>query len=246
MHLESELADERTTFSAHKSIRLLSMASPARLRGQRISRQELVDEAQQTLKEAGVPNYERASFANQLSKFVVGNSATIFCQLQPKITPQPSSAWVRAYELVSSYVAGANLRLTLDTMNTELGQTKRSLKVSIRSLQDLNDELNDLLMSSEAARPGDDSFTRGASKASVSSASEPPERQIHSPTRVKLIGSEILIDTPDQKKKSLGKHLPPMAPPPDDPSALRPSYPKPLSPKAASPSPWGRDKKFPQ
>jgi hypothetical protein len=221
------------------------MASAARLRGQRISRQELVDEAQQTLKDSGVPNYERASFVNQLAKFVVGNTAPIFCQLQPKITPRPSPAWVHACELVSSYVAGANLRLTLDTMNTELHQTKHSLKVSIRSRQDLNDELNELLMSSEAARSGDDSFTRrvrNASEAAFSSESEPPEQQTHSPARErpKLIGPEILIDTADQIKKPFGKNLPPMGPlPPEDPSASRPSYPKPLSPKATGASPWG-------
>jgi hypothetical protein len=118
-----------------------------RIRGQRISHQELVAEAQAVLLRSGVKNQAQADFINLLSKVVVGNPNPIFCQLQPRIRESCSPSWLSAWDLVSSYIAQNNLALTLDTLNVELSKTKQKLRLTLKETGDA-DQFNELLSSS--------------------------------------------------------------------------------------------------
>jgi hypothetical protein len=130
------------------------------IRGQRISDEELIAESQEILRRGGIQNYARAEFVNLLSKVVVGNPAPILCQLQPRTRSKASSSWIYAWDLVSSFIASNSLPLTLDTMNTELEETKETLRLTLKSSRNANDEFNQLLYSSETGPSDSESLIR--------------------------------------------------------------------------------------
>lgn len=92
------------------------------VRGQRISRSDLIKEARGVLKEAGVGNNSRAKYIRMISEEVVGSDKPIFCQLQPNLKPHESQAWLSAFALVFQYLAENKLVETRHTIETEFGQ----------------------------------------------------------------------------------------------------------------------------
>lgn len=92
------------------------------IRGQRISRLELITESQQVLQDAGVGNHSRAQFLVEVSREVVGSDDPLFCQLQPKIHSHESEPWIRAYSLVFQYLTEHNLQSTLSAVEAEFNQ----------------------------------------------------------------------------------------------------------------------------
>lgn len=92
------------------------------LRGQRISRQELILESQEVLQNAGVGNHSRAQFLVEVSREVVGSDNPLFCQLQPKIHSHESESWIRAFSLVFQYLTEHSLQSTLSAVEAEFNQ----------------------------------------------------------------------------------------------------------------------------
>jgi hypothetical protein len=77
-----------------------------KVRGQRISEQELIRESQAALEIAGVPNHHRGLYVHDLAAAVVANPQPLFCQLQHKRPKSPlNEAWIRGYQLVFAYLA---------------------------------------------------------------------------------------------------------------------------------------------
>jgi hypothetical protein len=89
-------------------------------RGQRISTQELITEAQQRLEECGVSNHQRAFFVRLTAEVLVGNRNPLFAQQQPK---KPKSVqnvyWVQAYAIALQFLKELDLKLTLETILIE-------------------------------------------------------------------------------------------------------------------------------
>lgn len=92
------------------------------LRGQRISRQELISESQEVLQNAGVGNHSRAQFLVEVSREVVGSENPLFCQLQPKIHSHESDSWIHAFSLVFQYLTEHKLQSTLSAVEAEFNQ----------------------------------------------------------------------------------------------------------------------------
>ena len=93
-----------------------------RVRGQRISRTELIAESRRVLAEAGVGNNSRARFLSEVSGLVVGSTNPSFLQLQPTISQHDSDAWLRAYELVFRFLRENGLKATIGAVESEFGQ----------------------------------------------------------------------------------------------------------------------------
>lgn len=99
------------------------------IRGQKISRQELINESQEVLQNAGVGNHSRAQFLVEVSREVVGSDNPLFCQLQPRIHKHESESWIRAFSLVFQYLTEHNLQSTLSAVEAEFnrGQLPKEL-----------------------------------------------------------------------------------------------------------------------
>ena len=93
-----------------------------RVRGQRISRAELIAESRAVLAEAGVGNNSRARFLSEVSGLVVKSDNPSFIQLQPTISQHDSDAWLRAYELVFRFLRENGLKETLGAVENEFAQ----------------------------------------------------------------------------------------------------------------------------
>jgi hypothetical protein len=91
----------------------------ARLRGQRISRAELIAESREVLNAAGVRNHSRALLLSLASGEVIASGDPQFAQLQPHVVKRDSAAWVRAFALVTQFLAERQLKVTLDTADVE-------------------------------------------------------------------------------------------------------------------------------
>jgi hypothetical protein len=93
----------------------------SRLRGQRISRTELIRESRETLQRFGVGNHSRAAFIRKISSEVVGSTEPIFVQLQPKLLPHDTDAWANAFSVVFEFLKRNKMTLTLETVEVEAG-----------------------------------------------------------------------------------------------------------------------------
>ena len=102
------------------------------LRGQRISREELIAESQEVLLNAGVGNHSRAQFLVEVAQEVVGSQNPLFCQLQPKIHSHESESWVRAFGLVFQYLVERDLQSTLSAVEVEFGQGELPQEITRR------------------------------------------------------------------------------------------------------------------
>ena len=116
-----------------------------RLRGQRISREELIEESRKTLEEAGVANNARAKFIKEVSKEVVGSRDPLYAQLQPKIIQHDSQAWIKAFALMFQYLNDNNLTETVSTIEVEFGQGPLPDEILEDQGVDSDKEFNDLL-----------------------------------------------------------------------------------------------------
>lgn len=93
------------------------------LRGQRISRPELIKESRAVLEDKGVGNNSRAKFITEVSKLVVGSQDIVYAQLQPKIIQhQESDAWVKAYALVFKFLRDYKCGETMGAIQEEFQQ----------------------------------------------------------------------------------------------------------------------------
>jgi hypothetical protein len=92
---------------------------PSQVRGQRISREELIAEARAELDSSGVNNSLRAEFIAELAPYVSHNPTPILCQQQPKVRPFPDRFWEAAHQLVADYLFENRLELTVKTASVE-------------------------------------------------------------------------------------------------------------------------------
>jgi hypothetical protein len=92
---------------------------PSQVRGQRISREELIREARDELDTSGVNHFLRAEYLWELASVVVGNDAPILCQKQPKVRDIPDKYWNTAHRLVAEYLVENGLTLTQKTATVE-------------------------------------------------------------------------------------------------------------------------------
>jgi hypothetical protein len=113
----------------------------ARLRGQRISRAELITESREVLNAAGVRNHSRALLLSLASTEVIASGDPQFAQLQPHVVKRDSAAWVRAFALVTQFLAERQLKVTLDTADIEhreaaaaVGDSSSSAEVQLTGL----------------------------------------------------------------------------------------------------------------
>jgi hypothetical protein len=186
------------------------------IRGQRISDEELIAESQDILRKGGIQNYARAEFVTLLAKVVVGNPAPILCQLQPRTRSKASSAWIHAWDLVSSFIASNNLPLTLDTMNTELQDMKQTLRVTLKSTRNADEEFNQLLDSSEALLSDSESLLRRNRRIKQDISGGDPDSsedsEVHSPTRSRRAGQKADPPHSGRGKKTATKNVSPSVP----------------------------------
>jgi hypothetical protein len=92
---------------------------PSQVRGQRISREELIREAREELDTSGVNHFLRAEYLSELATVVVGNDAPILCQKQPKVRRIPDKYWDAAHRLVAEFLIENGLTLTHKTATVE-------------------------------------------------------------------------------------------------------------------------------
>lgn len=116
-----------------------------RLRGQRISRQELIEESRRVLDEAGVANNARAKFVTEIARIVVGSTEPIYTQLQPKIIQHDTQAWVKAFALMFQYLNDHNLTETIAAIEAEFGQGPLPNEVLEDQGIDSDTQMNELL-----------------------------------------------------------------------------------------------------
>jgi hypothetical protein len=107
----------------------------ARLRGQRISRAELIAESREVLNGAGVRNHSRALLLSLASSDVIASGDPLFAQLQPHVVKRDSEAWVRAFGLVTQFLAERGLKVTLDTADVEHRQGPHAVSESSSSAE---------------------------------------------------------------------------------------------------------------
>jgi hypothetical protein len=89
-------------------------------RGQRISTQELIAEAQQRLEECGVSNHQRALFVRLTAEVLVRNRNPLFAQQQPKTPKSVQNAyWIQAYAIALQFLKELDLKFTLETILIE-------------------------------------------------------------------------------------------------------------------------------
>jgi hypothetical protein len=113
----------------------------ARLRGQRISRAELIAESREVLNGAGVRNHSRARLLSLASSEVIASGDPLFSQLQPHVAKRDSAAWLRAFALVTQFLAERGLKVTLGTTEVEnreppgaIGDSSSSAEVQLTGL----------------------------------------------------------------------------------------------------------------
>jgi hypothetical protein len=92
------------------------------LRGQRISRNELIQESRDVLKNSGVRYHSRALLLSLATSEVISSEDPAFQQLHPRILERNTTPWVNAYAIVLQYLAEHNLSITLDTAGIEKGE----------------------------------------------------------------------------------------------------------------------------
>jgi hypothetical protein len=107
----------------------------ARLRGQRISRAELIAESREVLNAAGARNHSRARLLSLASSDVIASGDPLFAQLQPHVVKRESTAWIRAFALVTQFLAERSLRVTLETTEVENRQPQRAVADSSSSAE---------------------------------------------------------------------------------------------------------------
>jgi hypothetical protein len=93
----------------------------ARLRGQRISRDELIVESREVLKNAGVTNHSRALLLSGATAELIKSDNPAFQQLRPRVLKRNSIPWIRAYAIIAQYLEEHRLPITLETIQTENG-----------------------------------------------------------------------------------------------------------------------------
>ena len=129
-----------------RTFRITVMAdTKARLRGQRISRQELIEESREVLEDKGVANNIRAKFITEIAKVVTGSDEPLYAQLQPKIIQHDSEAWIKAFILVFQYLKDYELPVTVSAMECEFGQGPLPKEIFENQETDINKEFNELL-----------------------------------------------------------------------------------------------------
>ena len=116
-----------------------------RLRGQRISRQELIEESRKVLDAAGVANNARAKFVTEIARIIVGTPEPIYTQLQPKIIQHDTQAWIKAFALMFQYLNDHNLTETIAAIEAEFGQGPLPNEVLEDQGIDSNRQFNELL-----------------------------------------------------------------------------------------------------
>jgi hypothetical protein len=159
---------------------------PSQVRGQRISREELIAEARAMLDNAGVNNSLRAEFIAELAPLVVGNRAPILCQQQPKVRPFQDRFWEAAHRLVADYLLENRLAHTIRTASVEFPAFPEghiSASSSSAQLQDFAQPRDEECFSDRVAKQ---SAARKPPEAAPAPASAPPpapEKAAESPKK---------------------------------------------------------------
>jgi hypothetical protein len=153
-------------------------AASQKCRGQRISTQELITEAQQRLEECGVSNHQRAFFVRLSAEAVVGNKNPLFAQQQPK---KPKSAqneyWTEAYAIVLQFLKENDLTFTLETILIErpdVPKTEHSATINaLKRLVKVSKSSSCASFNDRVQKIGDSGSGSGKRPASHSSSNKP-------------------------------------------------------------------------
>jgi hypothetical protein len=121
----------------------------ARLRGQRISRPELIQESREVIKKAGVEDHSRALLLSRLGIEVLASSNPAFAQLRPRTLVRDSPQWKTAYAIVFQYLTEQRLTITISTASTE-GVSPPA--ISAQSSSTADERLTDLIESAPPKR----------------------------------------------------------------------------------------------
>jgi hypothetical protein len=151
---------------------------PSQVRGQRISRDELIKEARDELDTSGVNRFLRAEYLSELATVVVGNNAPILCQKQPKVRQIPDRYWEAAHRLVAAYLIENGLTLTQKTATVEFSDFPDghlSASSSAAQLQDFALARDD--------QPFSDRVNQHASGQNSAAEPPPPEKADVSPKK---------------------------------------------------------------
>lgn len=89
-----------------------------------ISREDLIKQSQDVLKQKGVENHSKAQYANEISKILIKNNNHIFFQQQPNVTAPKNKAWDEAFLIVLSYLKQLKLDYTVECLNREMESCK--------------------------------------------------------------------------------------------------------------------------
>jgi hypothetical protein len=147
-------------------------------RGQRISTQELITEAQQRLEECGVSNHQRAFFVRLTAEVLVGNRNPLFAQQQPKKPKSVQNAsWVQAYAIALQFLKELDLKLTLETILIERPDVPagdRSLTGNtLKRLVQISQSSSNASFGERVDKAGKTGPSAGKRQAAASSASKP-------------------------------------------------------------------------
>jgi hypothetical protein len=168
----------------------------AHIRGQRISRRELVSESQDAMKACGADRRLRAEFLSKLAGVVRGDANPLLFQLRPEIRAAPNERlWSEAYQIVCQFLKDGELELTLDAAKSECPQAD--------SLGPPLTEAQARIGFNKALHPPEPLSSSGASTVSASSRSpskdeSPRRRQRKRPRKVhekvESTDSELMLD----------------------------------------------------
>jgi hypothetical protein len=120
----------------------------AKLRGQRISRPELIAESRVVLAKAGVGNRSRANVLCEVTSEVVHSTNPVLTSLQPRVLTRDTDAWQRAFGLAFQYLEEHQMSRTLQTCATEKGDTTKLE----RQLSTADEQFSSLLPSRLSAK----------------------------------------------------------------------------------------------
>lgn len=123
------------------------------LRGQRISKEDLINESQEVLLKSGVGNHSRAQFLSEVCQEAVGSQNPLFSQLQPKIRSHENQSWITAFRLIIQYLVEHELRLTIKSIESEFNQGKLPKELTDYNQVEIDDKFEQILRASSPLPP---------------------------------------------------------------------------------------------
>ena len=157
-----------------------------------VSREELLRRTSEALKSSGADHHSQASLMLGIAKLVTASTDPSFVSLQPHAKIRSDSAWVRAYSLVTAFLANFEMSLTAQAISLEVKEQKVLTEPKFDT--DVGGYMEDLLSVSQALgeidfgqRVGvfvgerEKARLKPVKRAPVQKASQPPPKQSAAP-----------------------------------------------------------------